>query len=246
MTIAAADDASQWSTPTTIPVDNSSIVLFNHNFYGLGDDGYIYRSNPAQQATTWTKASNQSVERLLAADAYYLYAYDGTSIIGSSDLNTWTVDKAVDLDMLPETSINAITYPSGTNSNLQMVVMTGISSQNSKNGVTWCKSSTLDTSTNLPWAYIQVTPDNTYGMPHFDYPSVTYYNEALYAIGVENDAYAELYRSDDNGITWHPQSEKYPTPKDLKPANGAASIVAVGKDLWIIQENGKVWQGSIQ
>ena len=246
VTIAAADDASQWSTPTTIPVDNSSIVLFNHNFYGLGDDGYIYRSNPAQQATTWTKASNQSVERLLAADAYYLYAYDGTSIIGSSDLNTWTVDKAVDLDMLPETSINAITYPSGTNSNLQMVVMTGISSQNSKNGVTWCKSSTLDTSTNLPWAYIQVTPDNTYGMPHFDYPSVTYYNEALYAIGVENDAYAELYRSDDNGITWHPQSEKYPTPKDLKPANGAASIVAVGKDLWIIQENGKVWQGSIQ
>ena len=50
VTIAAADDASQWSTPTTIPVDNSSIVLFNHNFYGLGDDGYIYRSNPAQQA----------------------------------------------------------------------------------------------------------------------------------------------------------------------------------------------------
>jgi hypothetical protein len=83
-------------------------------------------------------------------------------------------------------------------------------------------------------------------MPHFDYPSVTYYNEALYAIGVENDAYAELYRSDDNGITWHPQSEKYPTPKDLKPVNGAASILAVGKDLWIIQENGKVWQGSIQ
>ena len=83
-------------------------------------------------------------------------------------------------------------------------------------------------------------------MPHFDYSSVTKYNGALYAIGVEDDAYGELYRSDDNGITWHPQSKKYPMPTDLKPTNGVASIVAVDKNLWIIQENGKVWQGSIQ
>lgn len=83
-------------------------------------------------------------------------------------------------------------------------------------------------------------------MPHFDHPSVTCYDGALYAIGEEEGAYSELYRSDDNGITWHPQSKKYPMPTDLKPANGVASIVAVDNNLWIIQENGKVWQGSIQ
>ena len=246
MTFAEADDAQTWSEPVSIPVESGSIVLFQNNFYGISNDGYIYRSAPAQLGTTWDKASDQKVERLLATDAYYLYAYDGTTILGSSDLNTWTVEGTEDLDMLPETSINSIANPSSTNNKLQVTVMTGISSQNTQNSVTWCKSSSMDASINQPWAYIQVTPDNAYGMPHFDHSSVTYYNDALYAIGVEEDAYNELYRSDDNGITWHPQSKKYPMPTDLKPANGVASIVAVDKNLWIIQENGKVWQGSIQ
>ncbi|MBO7580044.1 MAG: hypothetical protein J6T38_00770 [Bacteroidaceae bacterium] len=245
VTFAEADDAAIWSTPVTIPVDDGSIVLFGNDFYGLGSDGYIYRSTLEEQAATWAKASDLHVERLLAADAYYLYAYNGTSIISTSDLNTWTEEESNDLEMLPETSLNSLTYPSSTNKNLQIVVMTGLSSQNIKNGVTWYKTSTLDTSTNQSWAYVKVTPDNAYGIPHFEFPSVTYYNGALYAIGVEEDAYTKLYRSDDNGITWH-QQEKYPVPEDLKPVNGVASIVAVNQKIWIIQENGKVWQGSIQ
>lgn len=246
VTSAKAKDAKTWSKPASIPVDNGSIVLFNNKFYGLGNDGYIYYATPKQVDATWTKASSKKVERLLAADAYYLYAYDGTSIIGSSDFDTWTVEGTKDLEMLPETSINSITYPSGTNNNMQVTVMTGLSSQNTQHGVTWYKNATEDVSTNQPWAYIQITLDNTYGMPHFDHPSVTCYDGALYAIGEEEGAYSELYRSDDNGITWHPQSKKYPMPTDLKPANGVASIVAVDNNLWIIQENGKVWQGSIQ
>ncbi|MBO4214940.1 MAG: hypothetical protein J5888_01230 [Bacteroidaceae bacterium] len=244
VTAATDEDAATWSTPVVIPVDESSIVLFKNNFYGLGNDGHIYRSTP-EQISTWEKASDQVAERLLAADAYYLYAFNGISIISTPDLESWTEEETNDAEMLPETSIHSLTYPSGTNQNLQVAVMAGVSSQNTNNAVTWCKTSTLEESTNQPWAYIQVTGDNAYGMPHFDYPSVTYYNGALYAIGVEENAYAALYRSDDNGITWH-QQEKYPTPADLKPANGVASIVAVNQQIWIIQENGKVWQGSIQ
>ena len=127
-------------------------------------------------------------ERLLAADAYYLYAFNGTSIISTENLESWTEEETNDAEMLPETSIHSLTYPSGTNQNLQVAVMTGVSSQNTNNAVTWCKTSTLEESTNQPWAYIQVTGDNAYGMPHFDYPSVTYYNGALYAIGVEENA----------------------------------------------------------
>ena len=100
--------------------------------------------------------------------------------------------------------------------------------------------------TNQPWAYIQVTPDNPFGLPRLHHLSVTRYNKALYAIGAENGAYKYLYRSDDNGIAWHPQTEKYPMPADLDADKGAASIVAVDKQLWIIQENGTIWQGSIQ
>ena len=246
VTFAKSSDATAWSTPATLPVSLNSITLFQGNFYGLNADGYIYRAAPAQGASEWTKVCDQQVERLLAADAYYLYAYDGSAIIGTEDLTTWTAQGNTDLEMLPETSVNSFSYESKTNSDLQVAVMTGISSNNSDNGVAWYKTSSTEESTNQDWAYIQVTPDNTFGLPHLDNLSVAYYLKSLFAIGTESGQYKKLYRSDDNGITWHPQTEKYLVPAGLDAANGAASLVAVGKKLWIIQENGKVWQGSIQ
>ena len=246
MTYAESGDAQTWSTPVTVPVDYQSVVLFNEQFYGLDNNGNIYTSPADQLATTWTKASNQKVERLLAADKKRLYAYDGNAIIGSSDLDTWTLQGMADLDMLPETSINSTSHPTSTNSDIEAVVMTGISNNNSEHAVTWYKVSSTDETTDQPWAYIQVTADNPYGLHHLDNLSTTYYNGALFAIGAESGTYKYLYRSDDNGITWHPQTEMYPMPDDLDPANGAASIVTAGTQLWIIQENGTVWLGSIQ
>lgn len=246
VTIANSNDATTWSTPMVIPVASESIVLFKDAFYGQGTDGYLYRSTPEQLAATWTKASDQQVERLVAADAYFLYAYDGLAIIGTADLNTWAEQGSTDLDMLPETSVNVQAYTSNTNSAMQQVVLTGISSHNSEHAVVWYKTTTQEVNTNQPWAYIQVTPDNPFGLPRLHHLSVTRYNKALYAIGAENGAYKYLYRSDDNGIAWHPQTEKYPMPADLDADKGAASIVAVDKQLWIIQENGTIWQGSIQ
>lgn len=246
VTFAHATNSANWSVPVSIPVASGSVVLFHNQFYGLGTDGYIYRSTPEQLAATWHKASDQPVERLLAADAYYLYAYDGHAIIGSDDLDTWSLQGADDLDMLPETSLNAHAYTSNTNNYMQQVVLTGISSHNSKNGVAWYKTTSTDPNTNQSWAYIQVTPDNSYGLPHLGHLCVTRYQKALFAIGTTDGEYKYLYRSDDNGITWHPQTELYLMPADLDPANGAASIVAVDKNLWIIQENGIIWQGSAQ
>ncbi len=239
-------DATTWSTPVSIPVESGSVVLFDGNFYGRGTDGYLYRAKPEQLAAIWTKVSDQPIERLLAADEYYLYAYDGTAIIGTSDLNTWTVQGTADLDKLPETSVNSFAYTSNTNSTIQVAVMTGLSSNDTLHGVAWYKMTSPDDNINQPWSYIEVTLDNPYGLPHLDHLSVTRYNEALYAIGSKAGAYEYLYRSDDNGITWHPQTEMYPMPADLDAANGAASITTVGNSLWIIQENGKIWQGSIR
>lgn len=246
VTFANDDDATTWSVPVTIPVDGGSITYFNNKFYGLGDDGYIYTSTPAQLAATWEKASNQTVTRLLAADAYYLYAYDGGAIIATNDLSEWEPQGMTDLDMLPESNCHSAFYASNTNSSLCTAVMAGLSSNNDKNGVSWYKVSSQEESPNQDWTYIQVTADNPYGLPHLANFSMTYYKRALYAIGAESGNYKYLYRSDDNGITWHPQTKMYPVPSNLDAANGAASIAAVGKELWIIQENGKVWQGSIQ
>ena len=75
---------------------------------------------------------------------------------------------------------------------------------------------------------------------------MTRYDGALFAIGTTEGKYEYLYRSDDCGITWYPQTQLYPLPEELDATNGIASIVAVNNQLWIIQENGNVWEGSIQ
>lgn len=260
VTAASTTNAATWDTPATIPVDGGSVVLFKNAFYGLGTDGCIYTATPEQVTTTWTKASDRTVQRLLAADGLRLYAYDGAAIIGTANPNTWdtstgttptdgtvwTTQGTTDLGQLPETFINSICHTSSTNSTMQVAVMTGVSSNNTSHGVSWYKVSSTDTSIDQPWAYMQVTNDNTYGLLHLDYLSTTRYDGALYTLGKDSGEYRYLYRSDDNGITWHALSSKYPIPADLKAANGAASIVCVGSKLWIIQENGQVWQGSIR
>ena len=246
VTVADKKDNTVWSAPVTIPVGEASVVLFKNKFYGRGADGSIYSADPAQMAAAWTKVGNLQVERLLAADASYLYAYDGTSIIGSSDFDTWTVMGTEDLDMLPETDLFSVSYPSRTNTNMQQTVMAGMNSQNEKNGVAWYKVGSADASINQNWAYVQVTDDNPYGLPRLQDFSMTYYHGAIYAMGAVDGKYQYLYCSNDNGITWHPLTAKYLMPKDLTPAEGVARIVAVDDYLWIVQENGKVWQGSIQ
>lgn len=242
---ASESDPSVWEVATA-PVDCGSVVMFAGAFYGLGEDGYIYKSAPSQVTSEWEKASDMKVERLLAADAYYIYAYDGNAIIGSTDLTTWTEQGSSDLTMLPETAVSSCNYASRTNSNLQIAVMTGLASANTQHGVSWYKVSSKDSSTNQRWSYIQVTGDNPYGLPRLGNLSVTYYGGSLYAIGMASEGYAPLYRSDDNGITWHAQTNKYTIPAGLNSANGAASIVTVGWEMWIIQENGQIWRGTIR
>ena len=239
-------DAAQWSEPCVIPVDGTSVGLYDEMFYGVGADGCIYRAVPEQLATTWAKISDLQVERLLAADKYYLYAYDGHAIIGSSDLQEWSVQGVSNLDMLPETCVNFYSYASNTNDDIQVAVMTGLCSKNASNGVAWYKTSSQDSNINQFWSYIEVTDDNPYGLPRLEHLSITRYHNALYAIGAASGKYEYLYRSDDNGITWHPLTKMYPVPSGLDVANGAASITTVGNSLWIIQENGKIWQGSIR
>lgn len=246
MTYASARNAAEWSMPNSIPVMPNSVVLFGETFYGLDSEGNIYSTPADGESNTWEIASGQQMKRLLAADDTYIYAYDGTNIVGSTDLGTWTVQGSDDLDMLPETSICHVSYASRTNQQMQVAIMAGLSSQNTENSVVWYKTTSTEENINQQWAYIQVTNDNSNGIPHFDQFSMTRYDGALFAIGTTEGKYEYLYRSDDCGITWYPQTQLYPLPEELDATNGSASIVAVNNQLWIIQENGNVWEGSIQ
>ncbi|MDO5762220.1 MAG: hypothetical protein Q4P12_06120, partial [Bacteroidales bacterium] len=193
----------------------------------------------------WSKVSDITVERLLAADSYYLYAYDGHKIIGTTDMKSWTEQGKEDMDMLPDSYIHSVCSPTKHNANMEDVVMTGLSATNADNAVVWYKQSAKG-GENQKWSYIQITADNSYGLPCLGQLSVTQYEGSLYAVGTEEGEYKHIYCSKDNGITWHTLSSSYPLPAGLKADGGRASIMTVGSRLWIVQENGKIWQGSIQ
>ncbi|MCQ2259044.1 MAG: DUF6242 domain-containing protein [Bacteroidaceae bacterium] len=238
-------NAEYWTSPVNIDIDCKSVLVFNNKFYGLGADRCIYSAS-AESIATWTKVSDKQVDRLLAADNYYIYALAGDSIIGSSDLMTWAVQGKADTEMLPETDICSFYRKSPTNYNLSSVVMGGISSNNDKNAVVWYKVSSSESNSNQDWGYIQITHDNDYSLPRLDNLSMTFYQDALYAIGTKNGKFQHLYRSSDFGVTWHTYNKLYLLPEKMKAEDGAASIIAVNNALWIIQENGTIWQGSIQ
>lgn len=241
VTIADERDAARWSTPVAVPVDASSVVQAQGKFYALASDGRVYVATFAEVETTeWTQASTLSVERLLAADAYGVYVYDGTAV---RDLYSHAVVGMDDLDKLPQTSLNSVSYASKVNPALQTTLVTGLTPSDDKHSVVWYRCSGADEAVSQPWTQIQVTNDNPWGMPHFDHFSMALFDGALYAVGAEEGRYKYLYRSDDSGITWHPLTAKYLLPKDLKDEDGTVALTAVNGMLWMVQENGKVWQG---
>ncbi len=240
----AETDGASWSNPSMIPVESNSVIKRGNAFYGLSEDGYIYASAD-ENAAVWEKVSDRHVDRLLAADGYNVYALDGTQIIGSADMDTWSVQGTADINMLPDSYCSSVYYTSKTNDDICVAVMAGLSSANSSNGVAWFKQTSAANDASQPWAYMEVTADNVYGLPHLGGMSMVIYEGSLYVMGTEDGAYGRMYRSEDNGITWHQLPQKYPLPSDLNPHNGVASMVAVGSQLWIIQEKGKIWRGSI-
>lgn len=244
--VASSASGYEWSACADIvggDIMLETMTVWNGTLFASDSEGNILSSSAGE---TWTKACDRKVERLLCADNTCLYAKDGDAIVGTTDLVNWSVQGEADLDMLPETCVNVATRISKTNSNIQMVMMTGLNAANQSNGVAWYKLTADDEDINQHWAYLMVTSDNEFGLPRLGNLSVALYNNSLFAIGTEDGVYRNLYRSDDNGVAWHATEKKYFIPNNLDATNGRAHIVAKGDKLMIIQEGGNVWQGSIR
>lgn len=224
-------------------LDCSSVTEYDGNFYALDSDGCICCANPFEVGKEWKKVSEKKVQRLLGADSMRLYAFDGNAIIGTSDFSEWKEYGNADMDMLPESCLDINSYASKTNKDMAIVVMTGLTSKNAENGVAWYKVTSMDENIDQDWSYIQVTKDNKYGLPLLANLSVARSKGALYAIGAKNGAYECFYKSDDNGITWHALSlSSYPLPEGLSIEGGRAVLLGSDDCLWIMQENGNVWE----
>ena len=229
-------------TTTATHLDCQSIQYFNDKFYALDTDGTIYAST---DGVTWDAASTRTVQKLLAADRFYLYAFDGSQIIATTDLNTWTANGSRHIDMLPEQFITSAAYDTRTNSDLQVDVMAGVTSQHAENAVVWYKIAAKEQASNQQWDYITVSSENQYPLPALDNLVIFHYNDALYALGGDNKTF---YKSEDNGITWKQVTEYQFPPAALK-ANKPVSITVSDDYIIMIQAgNGgtaTMWKGKI-
>ena len=258
---AEADSTLSWSTPVLLQgaegtIDYTSITLWQGAFYALNEEGTLYCSSEEERGITWTKASDTPLQRLLCADDYYLYAYDGAQIIASADLQTWSANGLDDIDMLPDERIHYAAYDFRTNDALQNVVMLGLSEGNDDYAVAWFKVSSADDELDQDWGYIAITGDNSYGMPPVESLCMVRFNSVLYAFGYDatyegtidgdDQPYGMVYKSNDNGVTWHEMHEKISLPTELNDAGDAPISAAVaGGMLWVVQSGGRLWRGEM-
>lgn len=245
--MSVSTDGITWSEPTALKtvankIDCQSILTFNGRFYALDSDGKIYTSEDAE---VWTIASETVVKSLPASDKTYLYAYDGEKIIATKDLMNWEINGTDDIDMFPETCLSSQTYNTRTNSDLQVDVLAGLTRNNTTDAVIWYKVSSSEASSNQQWDYITVTDENPYPLPALSNLKMFHYNDVLYAIGGDNNAF---YKSEDNGITWRKVTQ-YQFPPVSLVADKNVAVSVQGNFIWIIQtdSNGevKIWKGII-
>lgn len=242
--VTETSNGTDWTTSKTENIVSESVLSISNIMYALGKDSGIYSSNDGK---SWTKASSINVDRILAADNYYVYAFDGTNIIGAKhdDLNSWDVYGSENVDKLPTKFITSQRFTSKTNKSLDMVTMVGLNDSNKDNGVVWFKISSLDKSANQDWSYTNITKQNLFKFPYLDELSTTTYDDAIFAIGKSNGVYTDIYRSDDHGISWHILNSKYPLPSDINNGDTTnASIINVNGELWIVKGK-NIWKGRI-
>ena len=267
---SAADSLLEWTEPATIEgtqatLDYASVTVWDGSLYALDEEGTLYRSTTLQGGQYWTKTGDATFTRLLCADDNYLYAFDGTRILQTADLVNWQENGTESLDQLPENPICYAAYDFRTNTALQNVVMMGCSEGNDDYAVAWFKVSSADSELDQDWAYVNISADNDYAMPKLDNLQMVRFNGTLYAFGKADtseesdtvgdadldstdsaDVYDLVYKSNDNGVTWHEMAEKIALPPALNDNSDEPVTAAVAGDMiWLLQSGGRVWRGEM-
>lgn len=255
-----AADGHSWRQAT--PNFNMVIAAADYSNVAV-KDGMIYMLCGSQllksaDADNWEKVSDVAgVARLVGAGSRRLYALDGNGgIVSSDDGVAWTAETLDgDARMLPDRDINFAVLPLRTNAQTERVIMTGNHSDmldaTDTTAVVWSKvEEYAPNSENHSWTYYDNVVKNV--LPRLENLVMTCYDGRLAAFGGDEmdggkvKAFAQMYFSPDNGLSWHNDS-RFRFPKDFAGSKSSFAFVA-GPDnfLWIIcGETGQVWRGRL-
>ena len=241
-----------WTQPAELTgaegtIDYASVTEFHGDFYGIDNNGFIYRATTADRGQTWTKTGERTFSRLLGADSFRLYATDGESIFGSADMTEWTTYGEDYSNMLPQQDIASTNYRLKTNNDIDVVVMAGLTDATTDHAAVWYKVSADDDDIDQEWNYINISSENKWALPHMEGLQMVHFGNSLFATGLSDDdqGYQYFYRSDDNGITWRQMTSLFMLPSSVRSTDEPISMCVSGGNIWMVQSGGKVWRGRL-
>lgn len=232
------------------------------NAVTMGDKLYIFSNGKvyaSDDAETWTEvAENQQIKQLIGASSKYLYAYEGSEVLPTSENanstekvttgilvskdngRTWEREEIDnDADLLPTYNLSVNSSAILSTKNAENLLLMGTRPATSDTIATiW--NHTVDYASNAPtstWNYLEVDKNQSGKMPMMDEVLVCPADTGFVALGSNN----KWYKSKDAGLTWA-VDEQVSMPVGF--VNGARFGFCRDKNnyYWVIN-NGYVWKG---
>jgi hypothetical protein len=226
-------DAESWTLASSLSVDAyKSVQAKGGALYTISDGNLVSTTD----GTEWTTvASASGMKQLIAASSSKLYAIGEDKIYSFDAQNKTFVEEAIDdaPKFLPEKNIFGACFFSKTNGKTDNIVVVGnrAESYNDTTAVVWGKvDEAADYSENQPWMYYSHSVGDKYQLPYNSDLHVVAYGDDLLAFG---DG-ADVYRSQDKGITWKKDDVIYIPRLLTNNIRSEALAVAVDKDNYLL------------
>lgn len=238
--VMVSSDGQQWQRLWDCPDAQwqGAVAMGNDLYMKAGDQLMMTGGNAGWDNAPATVATGLPAGQLVGAGTRELFILDDEGRLTRSIDGglTWT-DERLDDDaaLLPAGNVASVTWPYAPADNTDYVLMVGNSRQQGDKMSVWRKLSYQGEQGQ--WVYMPADDSNYYTLPRMDNLSMTCYDGKVLAIGNG----LTMYESSDQGISWQ-ASTAYAMPAAF--TGSAAAIAADGNGvLWLVSNNGDLWQG---
>lgn len=249
-------DGATWTRlPVTLGAEASANAIVGQNRLYVLDGTQLKSSTDGE---TFSVVGSEPLSRLVAASTKRIYALSVSGKLMESSDNgaSWTespVDNSTAL--LPTDNIGYTCYPSKTNSNTDVLMITGIRSVNTLDSLTYTWTRVEDYSegaVTYPWNYVEDGDYRSHRLPALQNLTIIPFGEGALAFGGDGlngssaKAFNKVYLSLDGGINWRTDSE-YTLPNGFESSHSSfAATLDSQNRIWLIcGQSGQVWRGFV-